>query len=155
MRKAATLALALVAVALVSSPATAAAEPTLMLTKDCSLYPPYHGVTPNLSGFPPNTSFSGTLEFPSGGSVGSPSLSTDAAGNFSIGSFTDSEAGVWTATVVWSGGTLVQSLFVNCALPADKDECKDDGWRNFGTTFKNQGDCVSFVATGGKNQPTG
>jgi hypothetical protein len=29
------------------------------------------------------------------------------------------------------------------------------GWKNFGTTFKNQGDCVSFVASGGKNPPSG
>jgi hypothetical protein len=38
-------------------------------------------------------------------------------------------------------------------LPTSKDECKNGGWRNFGV-FKNQGDCVSFVATGGKNPPT-
>jgi hypothetical protein len=40
-------------------------------------------------------------------------------------------------------------------LPTDKDQCKKDGWKDFGTTFKNQGDCVSFVATNGKNQPSG
>ena len=43
-------------------------------------------------------------------------------------------------------------------LPANKDQCKKDGWRVFhnGTArFKNQGDCVSFVATGGKNPPNG
>jgi hypothetical protein len=34
-------------------------------------------------------------------------------------------------------------------LPTSKDECKNDGWRAFGV-FKNEGDCVSFVATGGK-----
>jgi hypothetical protein len=39
-------------------------------------------------------------------------------------------------------------------LPTTKEECKDGGWRNFGV-FKNQGDCVSFVATGGKNPPAG
>jgi hypothetical protein len=39
--------------------------------------------------------------------------------------------------------------------PTNKDQCKNDGWKTFGTTFKNQGDCVSFVATGGKNQPSG
>jgi hypothetical protein len=33
-----------------------------------------------------------------------------------------------------------------------KDQCKNGGWRAFGV-FKNQGDCVSFVATGGKNPP--
>jgi hypothetical protein len=36
--------------------------------------------------------------------------------------------------------------------PADKDECKDGAWKSFGV-FKNQGDCVSWFATGGKNPP--
>lgn len=36
--------------------------------------------------------------------------------------------------------------------PVDKEQCKDDGWRRFNSpTFQNQGDCVSFVATGGRN----
>ena len=35
-----------------------------------------------------------------------------------------------------------------------KDQCKNDGWRTFGV-FNNQGDCLSFVATGGKNPPSG
>jgi hypothetical protein len=39
------------------------------------------------------------------------------------------------------------------ALPTSKDQCKNGGWRNFGSLFRNQGDCVSFVATGGKNPP--
>jgi hypothetical protein len=30
--------------------------------------------------------------------------------------------------------------------PTSRDQCKNGGWRNF-TGFKNQGDCVSFVAT--------
>jgi hypothetical protein len=30
--------------------------------------------------------------------------------------------------------------------PSSKDECKDDGWRDFNDpAFKNQGDCVSYV----------
>jgi hypothetical protein len=37
-------------------------------------------------------------------------------------------------------------------LPTSKEQCKNGGWRDFGV-FKNQGDCVSFVATGGKNAP--
>jgi hypothetical protein len=37
-------------------------------------------------------------------------------------------------------------------LPTSKDECKNGGWQTFGV-FKNQGDCVSFVTTGGKNPP--
>jgi len=35
--------------------------------------------------------------------------------------------------------------------PTTKDQCKNDGWKSFNNpTFKNQGACVSFVATGGK-----
>lgn len=40
-------------------------------------------------------------------------------------------------------------------LPTSKDQCKKGGWQNFGGQFKNQGDCVSFVASGGKNPPSG
>ncbi len=40
-------------------------------------------------------------------------------------------------------------------LPTSKDQCVNTGWKGYGTTFKNQGDCVSFVATAGKNQPSG
>ena len=41
-----------------------------------------------------------------------------------------------------------------------KDQCKDNDWKNFKNSngsqiFKNQGDCVSFFATGGKNPPSG
>jgi hypothetical protein len=39
-------------------------------------------------------------------------------------------------------------------LPTSKGQCNHDGWKTFGA-FKNQGDCVSFVATGGKNPPAG
>jgi hypothetical protein len=38
--------------------------------------------------------------------------------------------------------------------PTSRGQCKNGGWRDFGL-FKNQGDCVSFVATGEKNQPAG
>jgi len=38
---------------------------------------------------------------------------------------------------------------------ATADQCKKDGWKtmvdSLGNPFKNQGDCVSFFATGGKN----
>jgi hypothetical protein len=37
--------------------------------------------------------------------------------------------------------------------PASKDDCKGSGWKVF-RIFKNQGACVSFVATGGKNAPS-
>jgi 6-phosphogluconolactonase len=37
-------------------------------------------------------------------------------------------------------------------LPTAKEQCKRGGWRTF-SPFKNQGDCVAFVATQGKNPP--
>ncbi len=38
---------------------------------------------------------------------------------------------------------------------AVRQQCQHGGWKSFGTLFKNQGDCVSFFATGGKNPPSG
>ncbi len=42
-------------------------------------------------------------------------------------------------------------------MPLTKDDCKNGGYRNFDGiyTFRNQGDCVSFVATHGRNVPKG
>jgi hypothetical protein len=53
-----------------------------------------------------------------------------------------------------SGNALDESATL-VTLPTTTAQCKNGGWRNFGSKFKNQGDCVSFVATGGKNQPSG
>lgn len=39
--------------------------------------------------------------------------------------------------------------------PTTVEECKKGGWQNYGGLFKNQGDCVSYVVTGGRNQPSG
>ncbi len=33
-------------------------------------------------------------------------------------------------------------------VPTSKDQCKDGGWRSFGTMFRNQGQCVAFVERG-------
>ena len=35
-------------------------------------------------------------------------------------------------------------------LPTSKDQCKNGGWRQFGSMFKNQGQCVAFVERGSK-----
>jgi hypothetical protein len=42
-------------------------------------------------------------------------------------------------------------------VPTSKDDCKNNRWKAFNGiyTFKNQGDCVSNVATGGKNKASG
>lgn len=54
-----------------------------------------------------------------------------------------------TQTATDAGGnqsSCQQTITVVANTPANKDECKQDGWRSFtNPTFKNQGDCVSFV----------
>lgn len=50
---------------------------------------------------------------------------------------------------------LIGNLIVD---ELNKEDCKAGGWKNFhdlsgAPLFKNQGDCVSFVATGGRNDP--
>jgi hypothetical protein len=37
-------------------------------------------------------------------------------------------------------------------LPTSIDQCKEDGWNTFGV-FKNEGDCVAYVASKGGNAP--
>jgi hypothetical protein len=54
---------------------------------------------------------------------------------------------------IWNFGTAVKKV------PTTTAECKQGGWQHLVDTsfraFKNQGDCVSFVATKGKNQAAG
>jgi hypothetical protein len=41
-------------------------------------------------------------------------------------------------------------------VPQTLGDCKKGGWTRFhvnGLSFKNQGDCVSYFATGGHNPP--
>lgn len=49
-------------------------------------------------------------------------------------------------------GFLIDNLTLSSGVgpPTSADECKNGGWENFDTprTFKNQGDCVSFVQNG-------
>jgi hypothetical protein len=46
------------------------------------------------------------------------------------------------------------AVSITPAPPTSTEQCKKGGWTFYGN-FKNQGDCVSYVATGGKNQPNG
>lgn len=50
---------------------------------------------------------------------------------------------------VFSDRTFIIEFSQN---PTSKGQCKKGGWRMF-PQFRNQGDCVSYVATGGKNPP--
>ncbi len=59
--------------------------------------------------------------------------------------------------VVEISSLSVNGTTYNFAAPTSKDQCKKGGWATFINpgTFKNQGDCVSYVATHGKNGPNG
>jgi hypothetical protein len=65
-----------------------------------------------------------------------------------------------TYATYFSSNTVVSLTGVCTAVvPTSLAQCKKHGWMSWATygftVFKNQGDCVSFVATGGKNQPAG
>jgi hypothetical protein len=84
-----------------------------------------------------------------------------------------------THTQRWSGGQLLEpspdSIYFHASLgeqitpdetddvedcflfpPTSKEQCKKGGWRKVRVhAFKNQGGCVTFVATRGKNPPAG
>jgi hypothetical protein len=89
------------------------------------------------------------LSFPLN-SAGVAAVSAARGGFFSIGGAMATPDG-FLFGFSGSGGT--QELVVGCQeLPTAKEQCKNGGWRDFGV-FENQGDCVSFVATGAKNPP--
>jgi hypothetical protein len=56
----------------------------------------------------------------------------------------------------FAAGAATLQLTEAPRTPTTKNDCKNGGWKTFTTlAFKNQGDCVSFVATEGRNQPAG
>ncbi len=68
--------------------------------------------------------------------------------------------GIFREDTNWAPyGTVSLKITATPALvapPTSKDQCMKGGWANFNNpSFKNQGDCVSFVATGGKNTANG
>jgi hypothetical protein len=81
------------------------------------------------------------------------SLTSADSGVTYTGTGSDSQGSQFTALT----GTLTSDKSTACApppppTPGSKDACKKGGWeslfRTNGTPFKNQGDCVSYVANG-------
>lgn len=58
----------------------------------------------------------------------------------------------FASQIVGAFGPAIDNVVMTQWLPTSADQCKKDGWKDFGV-FKNQGDCVSFVSTGGSNPP--
>lgn len=67
--------------------------------------------------------------------------------------------GTFREDTAWTPYVLPIQITASAPLvgpPTTKDQCKKDGWKTFNNpSFKNQGDCVSYVATGGKNGGNG
>jgi hypothetical protein len=89
---------------------------------------------------------------------------TDASGTGTCGVTVSQPPGPTNATATFAGNGDYQPTTANATTTVLKpaatgDDCKDGGWQYMVDSnrrpFKNQGDCVSFVATGGKNLAAG
>lgn len=94
-----------------------------------------NGVSASLASSPPSNLATGPTMAATG------QLDTSNAGTFTYGVTATSFSGL-SATTTTSYVVIGQQ------------QCKHGGWQSFGI-FKSQGDCVSYVATGGKNPPSG
>jgi hypothetical protein len=86
----------------------------------------------------------GTLSAPAAGTTdgkASVTLTSAAPGTADVSATLDSQ-------------TVSTTVTFTQRFPTSADQCKQGGWQSFGN-FKNQGDCVSYVATGGRNRPNG
>jgi len=68
------------------------------------------------------------------------------------------DTGITSVTITRGTSATVWDFFIDdvsfTATATTVSECKNGGWEAFGI-FKNQGDCVSYVATDERNQPAG
>jgi hypothetical protein len=78
------------------------------------------------------------------------------------GWYTDGGAGgvgIFRQDTAWTPYALPVQITASAPLvgpPTTAGQCRKDGWKAFNNpSFKNQGDCVSFVATHGKNSGSG
>jgi hypothetical protein len=118
----------------------------------------YLGPTPDFIGCAAGVQSSGNLL-----NSGARFDSTQLGGPF-YGTFADAVGVAGSMTVVgaqvvadggWAFADQEQSVIVSNAQvtfgsPTTKDQCKEGGWTAFSGGFKNQGQCVSSVASGGK-----
>ncbi len=73
-------------------------------------------------------------------------------GNYGNVTVIDAASNTVTNTIPVGDGPFAFGQFLlslRQTRPTSRDQCKNDGWRSFSNpTFKNQGDCVSFVSAG-------
>ena len=86
------------------------------------------------------------------------SVTKSLVANFSSGAdtFALPDDGITSVTIGRTTASSFWDFFIDNvvfdAFPITTAECKNGGWETFGV-FNNQGDCVSYVATSGKNEP--
>lgn len=131
-------------------------------------------------GFAYNTQTYGTAPRGVDGPYNSLNIAVPSGNTASVGTDDSSDSVFWNTNTkgyytnpLCAGGTFCQDTQWNpygtvamriavaspvpppSPVPTSKDQCKMDGWKTLVDSalhsFKNQGDCVSFVATGGKN----
>jgi hypothetical protein len=56
-------------------------------------------------------------------------------------------AGIVSGVDAFTFGNQTYNFETKAVAPTDKDDCKDNGWKNFQTQYKNQGQCVSSVVS--------
>jgi len=83
------------------------------------------------------------------------SIAVDGAGGAYLTGITVSSDFPTTSEAAQStfGGAVDAFVVKIATLPTSIDACKNGGWKIFGV-FKNQGDCVSFVQSHGRNPPS-
>lgn len=142
----------------------AGADPTQALEVDIVTSEPGAAVEPNFIVPPGTTGYTiaaeiqpnGTFSFIFGG--GSAQFLPAQITVYTFDSVTGTRAATSfytttvTPTTTCPSGSLAGAKTPPPPLPTTEAQCKDAGWRAYGI-FKNRGDCVSFVSTGGRNKP--
>jgi hypothetical protein len=100
-------------------------------------------------------SYTATITTPDGVYVDRGSAESDLRETFTT--YTNRRADGTVTTDVGTDVGIMAEFFhsdLDAPQPVGKEFCKKGGWQDFpGLEFHNQGDCVSFFATGGKNEP--
>jgi hypothetical protein len=106
-----------------------------------------------ISGMPDALSYTVTSQDGSTSTGTIPSFLQDGSRRFSLADPAITSVTVRLAVPQPEWDFFIDDVRFSPALPTSKDQCKNGGWRNFGDTFKNQGQCVAFVQRGPKPKP--
>jgi hypothetical protein len=88
--------------------------------------------------------------------VGDPLTKAPTSMSFDLSAFAGTTVRLRFAEVENQGpfqASVDKVAVTSIPLPTTAEQCENGGWRSFGTSFNSQGDCVSFVASNGKNEP--